>query len=244
MSQHQGAPPPETPEHSRHRRLRIGLSGAIAAALMLLIVTPANAAAFRYWGYYQWQDDAWTFAQTGPDQSTPADGSVEGWRFAVTDEQSVREPRAAGDFDAICGDTEAGSGEKRVAVVIDYGTPEDTADGAQPPAARGECAVVPTDATGSVVLSTVAEVRIENALVCGLDGWPATGCGDQIEGAAPTGEEELVTLQLPGSGDNDTATDSDDGMSAGTWALMGVGAVAVVGLGFGAMRLNRRNAGT
>ncbi len=238
MSQRQWAPPPGTPEHTRRRRLRIGLSGAIAAALMLLIVTPANAAAFRYWGYYQWQDNAWTFGQTGPDQSTPADGSVEGWRFAVTDEQSVRQPRAAGDFDAICGGTEASSGEKRVAVVIDYGTPEDNADGAEPPAARGECAVVPTDATGAVVLSAVAEVRIENALVCGLDGWPTTGCGDEVEGAAPTGEEELVTLQLPDSGDDDA------GIATGTWALIGVGAVAVVGLGFGAMRLNRRNAGT
>ena len=234
--------------HSRLRRLRIGLSGAIAAALMLLIVTPANAAAFSYWGYYQWQDNAWVFGQAAPDQTTPAEGSVEGWRFAVTDEQSVRQPRAAGDFDAICGDTEAGSGEKRVAVVIDYGTPEDNADGAEPPAARGECAVVPTDATGSVVLSAVAEVRVdENAFVCGLDGWPSTGCGDPVEGAAPTGEEELVTLQLPESGDDDTATaaaESDDGIATGTWVLIGVGAAAVVALGVGAVRLNRRNADT
>ncbi len=230
--------------HPYLRRLRGVLSGAVAVALVLLIVSPAQAAAFRYWGYYQWQDNAWVFGQAAPDQTTPADGSVEGWRFAVTDEQSVRMPRADGDFDAICSDTEAGSGEKRVAVVIDYGTAEDSANGDEPPAPRGECAVVPSDANGATVLAAVAEVRIENALVCGLDGWPATGCGDPVEGAAPTGAEEPVLLQLPGESELSAGTEDDGGMSGGTWALIGVGAAAVITLAAGAMRLNRRNADT
>src|SRR5690348_14339885 len=97
---------------------------SLVAAVLAALVVPAgsaSAAAYRYWGYYQLSGTSWQFAPKGPDQTTPADGSVEGWRFAVAGESDTRAPRVTTTFDAVCGDTRAESGKKRVAVVIDYG---------------------------------------------------------------------------------------------------------------------------
>ena len=121
------------------------LTGGVVAA-------PAQAAAFRYWGYFHLEKGAWAFAQTGSAQAFPADGSVEGWRFAVADESSHRKPRATPTFDALCAGTPVTAGNKRVGLVIDYGRQADSADGAEPPAARATCVAVPQKATGSDVL--------------------------------------------------------------------------------------------
>ncbi|MGH8970339.1 MAG: SCO2322 family protein, partial [Actinomycetes bacterium] len=91
------------------RRLA-ALLGAAVLTLVSLVgpASPAQAASYRYWGYYTWTDGAWVFATKGPDQTKPADGAVEGWRFAVTSESgSPRVPRADGDFAAICAGTDA-----------------------------------------------------------------------------------------------------------------------------------------
>jgi len=84
---------------TRHARLR-------RAAIILILVTaagafvaaPAQAAAYRYWGFFHQDKGAWAFAQKGPAQTIPADGTVDGWRFAVADESSVRTPRALPTF--------------------------------------------------------------------------------------------------------------------------------------------------
>src|SRR5688500_4258203 len=102
------------------------LVSVLAALFLSLLSGPAEAASYRYWGYYTWTDGAWAFATKGPDQTAPADGAVEGWRFAVTTESgSPRVPRADGDFDAICTSTDPAAGKKRVAVVIDGGLSDD-----------------------------------------------------------------------------------------------------------------------
>lgn len=201
----------------------------LLAVLAILVVgaataLPASAEAFRYWGYYAASGDAWTFADAGSTETVPADGSVEGWRFAVTGEASERLPRAAGDFELLCGSTPAEDGSKRVGVVIDYGTADDAPDGDTVPAARGACAVVAEDATGSDVMTAVADLRLgEGGFICGIDGYPAEGCGDAVEGDAPTGEEEPVELEL-------AAGAADDGTVAWAPIALGIGAVAVVGI--------------
>ena len=81
---------------------------------------------YRFWGYYQYSGGQWAFAQKGSEVVVPADGSVEGWRYAVGGVKP-RVPRAAGDFATICGATPAETGKKRVALVIDPGTPADSA---------------------------------------------------------------------------------------------------------------------
>src|SRR5680860_1125683 len=113
------------------------------------IAAPAQAAAYRYWGYFQLTNGAWAFAPTGSAQTVPKDGSIEGWRFAVGDESSTRAPRATPTFDDLCASTTAAAGTKRIGLVIDYGRPADSADGTQPPAVRATCVAVPEKATST-----------------------------------------------------------------------------------------------
>jgi hypothetical protein len=208
----------------------------LIAALVAAVVLPAasaSAAAYRYWGYYQLQGSSWTFATKGPDQVTPTDGSVEGWRFAVGGEGDSRMPRATATFADLCGSTAAESGKKRVGVVIDYGRAADTEDGAEPPAPAARCAVVATAASGAEVLAAVASVRAENGLVCGIDQHPATGCGGEVKEVSPEAQaaDTPVTLAAPTSSataDGTAAPASDAGEESGPNVLTyGLGAVVI-----------------
>jgi hypothetical protein len=226
-------------------RLSVRRTGALAVLLglamsVLLPAAAAHAAAYRYWGYYQLTGDTWTFATKGPDQTTPADGSVEGWRFAVGTEGTSRFPRATPAFADICGTTSAGAGDKRVAVVIDYGRAADTADDTQPPAAVGRCAVVAKAATGLEVLSKVAEVRSDKSLICGIDGFPASGCGDEVKtvSAETKAADTPVTLKLPAAKKTPSATTSDDSSHTGTY--VGIAVAVLAALAVAAATIRRR----
>jgi hypothetical protein len=207
---------------------------AVVGVLVIGAATaiPASAEAFRYWGYYAWSGDAWAFADAGSNDTNPADGSVEGWRFAVAGEASARLPRAAGDFDTLCGSTPESDGSKRVGVVIDFGTQDDAPEGDTAPAPLGACAVVPEDATGSDVLVAVAEVRLgDGGFVCGIDGYPSQGCGDPVDSDAPTSEEEPVELELAAG---------DDSSSTPAWAPIALGVAAIVVVATAALTISRR----
>lgn len=232
----------------------------VASALLALLLpfvglaAPAaadaapTAAAFRFWGYFQQVDGAWQFAQTGPDGTSPADGSVEGWRFATAGGSDVRFPRATPTFDEVCADTAPSSGSKRVAVVIDYGRVVDGGEGAQPPAARSACAVVPEAGTGNDVVAAVAETRAEAGLMCALDSYPASGCGEPVDplpaaAAAPDEEVQLVgpVEDTPVDADAAETAPDDGGPGAGLW--VGVAAlVLIVAIGTAALA-RRRGAG-
>lgn len=170
-------------------RTRPAILLAIAAMLAALFAVfaapamPAHAASYRFWGYYQQTGGHWTFATKGADQTKPLDGSVEGWRFAISGDSGAapRVPRATPSFADICGATPAQGGKKRVGVVIDYGRTADGDTGAAPPAPVAKCAVVATDASGLEVLTAVAAPRVENKLTCAIDGYPAKGCGDAVK---------------------------------------------------------------
>ena len=223
---------------------------AVLLGLVLAVLIPAGAAqaaAYRYWGYYQLNGTTWSFATKGPDQTTPADGSVEGWRFAVGTASSTRYPRATPTFDDLCGHTKAATGEKRVAVVIDYGRAADTADNSEPPKPVGKCAVVATAATGLEVLSKVAEVRSAKGLICGIDGFPASGCGDAVKTvpAAAKAPDTPITLQVADHSEKTsgsfktTATTKDAGSHTGTWVGIGVAIVAALAVALVALRRRR-----
>ena len=209
------------------------LVSVLAALFLALLAGPAQGASYRYWGYYTWTDGAWTFASTGPDQTKPADGAIEGWRFAVTTESgSPRVPRAAGDFEAICASTEAEIGKKRVAVVVDAGLPDDAPEGATPPAPRGACALVDEAASGAQVLAEVATARVENNLICAIDGYPAQGCGEEVDLEPPATPDAQVALELPATETATPATtsaassggDDDDGTP---WLPIAIGGVLI-----------------
>lgn len=242
------------PSHAR----TIGASLIALLAALLMLPGPsacaAPSASSRFWGYYQLTDGAWAFATTGADQQTPADGSVEGWRYAVGDLATPRLPRAVATFEQACATTPATPDTKRVGVVIDYGRQADAPEGAgEPPAARVACAQVPTAATGAQVLAAVAEVRVEDNLVCGVDSFPATGCFEEVATPSPevTAADEPVTLATaaPGeqahSGDaaadqQDDQAEQDSGAGVLTWVALAVVLLAVVA----ALWLSKRRRGS
>jgi LPXTG-motif cell wall-anchored protein len=169
---------------------------ATAAALTLLAVViggvgapgTAQAASYRYWSFWIGAGDGWTYASVGAGSTRPADGSVQGWRFAISAgaNSSTIPPRAAASFDAICGTQEAAEGRKRVALVIDFGTTDDAPDGENPPRGIARvCVEAPMSATGAAVLAQAFAVRSKDGLVCGIDGYPRTECAALVKEPDP-----------------------------------------------------------
>ncbi len=212
-----------------------------------LVATASSASAedgYRYWNYSHLAGDTFEFAQTGPGDVTPKDGDVEGWRYGTSTVSQGISPRAdlaTVTFDAVCGDTEAAAGEKRVAVLIDYGTESD-ADGATAPEPRAECAVVPNDANGQQVLDDVVDLRADQGMICALDGYPAKGCGEPVGDAEVSAEQQNVEFVLPAAETDDAAApvaaESEDGGTP--WTLIAV-ALIVAALAAVAVPLYRRN---
>jgi hypothetical protein len=189
--------------HPRHPTYRAFVLVVLAAVLLSVSAAgPAQAATYQYWGYYQLAGGTWTFVQRGPAQTDPADGSIEGWRWAIAEESGTppRTPRVVPSFEQLCGTDAAPAGTKRVGVVVDYGRGADGDGTTTPPEPVGTCAVVPTAATGADVLAAVASVRTGDAgLVCGVNDYPASGCGGAV--TSLTDEQQAadtsVTLAAP-----------------------------------------------
>jgi hypothetical protein len=227
-----------------HRRTMRRLVLGLLAGLLLAGTVATNAQAedgYRFWGYYQWSGGQWAFAQKGADGVVPADGAVEGWRYALGGAKP-RVPRAAGDFEAVCGKTPAETGKKRVALVVDPGTPEDALSGETPGPATGTCVVTDTQATGAKILAAAGPVRIEKGLTCGIAGYPAKGCGDQVKNINVPATDEPVTLQVNaavGSTAAPAASSASDDDGAPLTAIIAA-AVAVVVLAGGGLVLSRR----
>ncbi|MET8565051.1 SCO2322 family protein [Streptomyces flaveolus] len=156
----------------------------LAAALLLLgSAGPAGATGYRYWSFWEHTGGHWTYATQGPAFVRPDDGTVQGFRFAVSaDSADASRPRGTADFDTICAGTPAKPGAKRVALVLDFGTRSDAPSGETPPARRTACARVPSDATAADALAAVAKpLRYDaNALLCAIAGYPEEGCGEQV----------------------------------------------------------------
>ncbi|MFE0672546.1 SCO2322 family protein [Streptomyces sp. NPDC058867] len=185
----------------------------LAAVLLVWTAAPAQAATYRYWSFWDHDGSSWIYATQGPSVAVPSDGDVQGFRFTLSEDSAqAAQPRGAADFDVICARTPARAGEKRVALVIDFGTKADSPSGETPPRPRTVCARVGEDATTAEALARVAKpLRYDtSALLCAIDGYPARGCGEQIA-KTPAGE---------GKGE-------DDGPSLGLWA--GVAGVAALG---------------
>lgn len=225
------------------RRMFLATLGALLMAGAAATVAHAEDG-FRFWAYYQWTSGEWAFASKGPEAITPADGSVEGWRYAVGGAKP-RTPRAAGDFESICGQTPAEPGKKRVAVVVDPGTPEDATDGATPPAPSGTCVVADPKATGAQVLAAMGPTRIQGGLTCAIAGYPAAGCGDAVKNIQVPATEAPLQLEIKpavGSSRPAAAPEQEDDGTPWTPIVVGVAAIAVLGAG-GLVLSRRRTAG-
>ncbi|MFG2723435.1 SCO2322 family protein [Streptomyces sp. NPDC048416] len=205
---------------------------SLAVLLIALVTTAAGAgsaqaAGYRYWSFWDLAGDSWAYATQGPASAHPGDGSVEGFRFAVSaDSKDASEPRTTPSFEAVCGATPTKDATKRVALVIDFGTPQDAGQGESPPAPRTACAQVSPDATTADALAAVAQPLRYNsaALLCAIDRYPRTGCGEQVSDAS------AAKPAAPAK------TGKDGGPSVGLLA----GVAAVVALGAAAIWQSRR----
>ncbi len=193
-----------TPQPKR-ATLALWLIVGFLLATGVVVGSPGRAAAadaYRFWGYFQLTNGTWTFAQKGVDASVPADGSVEGYRYALGDMSTTRMPRATATFDTLCAGTPAQTGKKRVGVVIDFGRTADAREGGNPPAAKTGCAVVDPAATGITVLNAVAATRTEKGLLCAIDSYPSGGaCSDTVATVpdAAKAPDTAITLAAPAS---------------------------------------------
>ncbi|MFE9770508.1 SCO2322 family protein [Streptomyces sp. NPDC005931] len=185
----------------------------------------AEAAGYRYWSFWERDGGSWTYATQGPSTARPADGDVQGFRFSVSEDSAdAARPRGTAGFDAVCAKTPAKDGTKRVALVLDFGTPADAPSGETPPAGRTACARVPEDATTAEALASVAgPLRYgSDALLCAIAGYPAKGCGERV----PGDREPVPGKQERQRGDS-APDSSGGGPSLGLFA--GIAAVAALG---------------
>ncbi|WSQ62731.1 SCO2322 family protein [Streptomyces sp. NBC_01217] len=201
----------------------------LGAVLAVLGAGTAQAAGYRYWSFWEGSGTGWTYATQGPSLVRPDDGTVQGFRFSVSeDSQDSATPRRSPGFAQICADTPAKDGTKRIALVIDPGTASDAPAGETPPALRTACARVAPDASTAQALASVAKpLRYSSdALLCAISGYPNSGCGEQISNdghgtpaaSAPASASASASASSGGSG---------GGPSAGV--LVGVGAVLLLG---------------
>jgi hypothetical protein len=242
--------PPRVPR----RRVTWPLLTLLLATVLMAAGTGSARAVtgYRYWNYFHVTGGEYVFAKTGPADFVPKDGSVEAYRYGLSSATDGLEPRTGATTytaAAICRGASPGSGEKTVGVLIDYGTADDAAAGERPPEPRAACAVVPVDADGQQVLDAVADVRVQEGVTCGIDGYPVRTCSVTVKNAPAAAPERTVDFALPRSatstdGARSAGTGSDSGAEAGDgdvpWPLVGAVA-AVVLLGGGALLLARRN---
>ncbi len=200
---------------------------------------PAQAATgYRYWSFWLADAGRWVYASEGPATARPADGSVNGYRFSVSEDSGdSAQPREAPDFAAICADTPAKDGVKRVAVVVDPGVPADAPEGETAPALRTACARVAEDATSAEALAAVAKPLRYNgdALLCAISGYPKTGCGEQVS-ADGDGDSDTAATATASPAASSAEEDEDGGPSLGLIA----GGAAVLLLGVAAVWQSRR----
>ena len=197
---------------TRLRSVVVTAFAVVAAALVagLLPLSSAEASSYRFWIYWTGGDGDWTFSNQGAARR-PADGTVDGWRFAVSQESgSASEPRIPSTFEQICGSTEPVEGKKRVGLVIDFGTKADAPSGETPPTDKvARCVVAPLTATGYDILVTAAAVRVEEGMVCGIAGYPRSECGEPVADPDPTNTTD-------DAGTPDSRNGSGEGSNSGS----------------------------
>ena len=209
---------------------------------------PAQAAdGYKYWNYFHVENGKYVFAQTGPADFQPKDGSVEAYRYGLSSTAAGIQPRTGATtytVDDICKGVQAKQGQKLVGVLLDYGTAADAGSGQTPPEPRAACAAVPTNANGQQVLDAVADVRVEKQLTCGIDGYPVKGCSVTVKNPPAASTAASVDFTLPKSaseksdaGSTQAAQQTDDG--AFPWTLVAVVVVVLVLAGAG-LALARR----
>ena len=125
----------------------------------------------------------WQYSKVGPAGYYLKDGTqVEGWRFAIGT-ASASDPKPANlDWSTYCGkNTYDSSKTYRVLLVVDYGTMSGAPKG---PVYSCYAYSASDNANGYTVVSH-HPVRENGGLVCAIDNYPRTGCGEVVSSPAP-----------------------------------------------------------
>jgi hypothetical protein len=207
----------------RSRSLALRGAAVLTALFATLAVlgtwgaAPAEATSYRFWSYWLGGDGEWSFSSQGASRR-PADGTVDGWRFAISEaSSSTIPPRHSSSFGRICGSTDPVDGSKRVGLVVDFGTTSDAPEGETPSAFISTCVVAPTDANGYEVLDLAGlQLRTDSGLICGLNGYPLAECGVVVADPAPSPTEDASGNNdgSGGSGPEPDVNNSDSGTAS------------------------------
>lgn len=190
---------------------------------------------YIYWSYWNGQaDGAWTAAQAGAGSQTPADGSVIGWRWGAGQSGDINQPpRTPANFADICQSTPAESGQKRVGVVIDFGTPQVATNGQEPPANISKCVLAAPAANSlQVTSSAAAERSTPEGMVCGLNGYPSTGCGGPVSAASAAAQSTPAA--------DSSAAPAQTASSGTSWVPFAVGIIVLIALVAGGVMIAKR----
>lgn len=209
------------------------LIALIAASIVgVAVASPAAAdESYRYWSYWNIADGAWVLADAGPADKTPADGTVEGWRFSINGISNTDLPRYSPDFGSVCADTPAQDGRKRVALIVDPGEASDAPEGETPPGPWARCVVAEPSATGYDILRAAATVRMQDGLTCDINGYPSTECAAAVATPAdepqpaPTPSLSLAAAPAP---TGDAASGSPLAIALGAAVVVVIAGAAVV----------------
>jgi hypothetical protein len=145
-------------------RALIGLGVAVMTTATLMPTAAQAETSYRYWSYWI-GGDTWTYSARGPGFRSAPDAGVEGYRFVVSpkDGSQASPPSVASTYDQLCpGQPVAPVGQKRVAVVLDFGPAGIAPVGETPPATSVQCVLVDQGATGLQVLQKVAQLRFNS----------------------------------------------------------------------------------
>jgi len=217
---------------------------ALLAGMLATAHTSRADSGYRYWSYWTSSSDGtWKYASEGSGTRIPADGDVEGWRFGIAGDESFIQPSSPPDFDSICAQQSNREGTKRIAVVIDPGSPSEAPAGEEPGSIRTECVVTNEKATGYQVLTEVAEVRTDAGFVCGLDGYPVSECAPLVDVPEVTEADsstDLAENEVAESASTITASNEPTSTRDPGTPLLTAAAVSLVALiGFGIWRRRR-----
>jgi hypothetical protein len=205
--------------------LGLFIAGAVA-------ISPAQADSYRYWSYLLGQDNAWVMAQTGPGDRVLSDRDVDGWQFGIFGVEGGATPDETPDFAALCPELEAtgpSQGQVRVAVVIDSGMPQEAPEGEAPFSDRVACMTIASGSNGYQALANAATARIDNGMVCGIDGYPASECAAVVSDTPA----EVMATSDPNASDSEITATADEPAGSGfaslwLWIAIALAAAAFV----------------
>jgi hypothetical protein len=232
------------------RRAAALLATLLAAVLAVVaLAAPAQAAAYRYWSYWQGATGTWVAAPTGPGDYTLVDSDVQGWRFAITTDMPNQPPDNSPVFADLCPDLDAAgatAGQVRVAVVIDAGFTADAPSGQTPPGDVVACVTVPEGSTGNQALAAAGAITDDNGLICSINGYPEGECGYEVSDAdaaaaasAAQDEQPNPAAVAAGTTTDVTTTTSPEGNSWASFALGALILALLIGAAFWIPRRRR-----